>query len=100
MDILDKYGYKVVIGAFVTGDFVKTVNKDGTKDLDIENVKVDLLYDHKDPVKRTYKVVPFSRMDEKYFDKYLNKDNYLKIYNEFKDVIQKYDKNIYVLPAK
>ena len=91
-------GFKGVIGAFVMGDIVKTVNEDKTSEIRIENVGVDLTYNYKNPAKRMYKIVQFSKINSNFFDNYLNKSNYKKVYEQYKDVIQKLDPNIYVYP--
>ena len=96
---VNSIGYKGVIGDFVMADITKTVNKDKTSSINIDNVNVELLYTYRDKTKKIYKVVPFSKMSDKYFDKYLNKKNYMQIYNDYKAVVQKYNPNIYVIPA-
>ena len=74
-------------------DINKTVNKDQTSEVNIDNVKVELLYTFRNKPERTYKVIPFSKMNEKYLP------NYKSIYEDYKKVVQKYDPNIYVIPA-
>ena len=93
IELFNSIGYKGVIGDFVMADINKTVNKDQTSEINIDNVKVELLYTYRNKPERIYKVIPFSKMTEKYLP------NYKEIYEDYKQVIQKYDPNIYVIPA-
>lgn len=91
--LVPKYGQKVAIGAFATMDFIKTTNEDGTKNIKIDNLEIELSYTYKNTAEKYYKVIPFSKMNTKYLS------NYEEIYNEFKNVIQKFDNNIKVKPS-
>ena len=64
-----------------------------SKDIKINNLKLDLIYTYKNTENVYYKVVPFSKMKDK---KYLK--NYDLVYEEFSDVLKSLDKNIEVLP--
>jgi poly-gamma-glutamate synthesis protein (capsule biosynthesis protein) len=93
MIMINQYGYKVAIGAFAMMDFVKTVNEDGTSKVTIENVELELHYNYKNTQQKTYKIVPFSKMNTTYLS------NYKKVYDEFKAVLQKMDPDIKVKPS-
>lgn len=99
IQLFSTIGHKGVIGDFVMVDIIKTVNEDQTSSIALSNLQVELLYTYRNKNKKIYKIVPFSKMNEKYFDQYLNKNNYLDVYNKYKNVILKYDQNIYVIPA-
>lgn len=86
------YGMKVAIGALASMDFVKTEEKDGTKDVKIENVELDLVYTYKNTQNKYYKVIPFSKMKD---DTYLK--NYQSVYEEYASVLKKYDSNVNVV---
>lgn len=91
--LVNKYGQKVAVGALAGMDIVKTTNEDGSKDIKIDNLKLDLIYTYKNTENVYYKVVPFSKMKDK---RYLK--NYDLVYEEFSDVLKSLDKNIEVLP--
>ena len=91
--LYDSIGYKGVIGAFATMDITKTVNKDQSQDVKISNLNIELLYTYKNTTKKYYKVVPFSKMNNSYLN------NYLEVYDKYKEVFQRFDKTINVLPA-
>ena len=74
-------------------DFIKTTNEDGTKNIKIDNLEIELSYTYKNSAEKYYKVIPFSKMNTKYLS------NYEEVYNEFKNVIQKFDNNIKVKPS-
>ncbi len=81
------------IGMFATMDIVKTVDpKNNTTTIKIENIGADLNYNYKfynnEKKKYDYIVIPFSKMEEKYLD------NYEDIYEEFSQVLTKYDDSI------
>ena len=98
---------KGAIGAFAMVDITKTITKDNKESLKVDNLKVDLLYTYKNSEKKYYKVLPFSKINAEYLksfpkisDNYWYLSDYKTTYNLYKDVIQKYDSNIYVLPYK
>ena len=88
--LIGTYGYKVAVGAFATLDINKLVNEDGTSEITIDNLEIELHYTYKNVANRYYKVVPFSKMNTDILK------NYLTVYDEFKNVIQKYDEKIKV----
>lgn len=85
------YGMKVAIGALASMNFVKITQKDGSKDVKIENIEFDLVYTYKNSENKYYKVIPFSKMKD---DTYLK--NYQSIYEEYANVLKKYDSSISV----
>ena len=91
--LINNYGYKVAVGAFAMMDFNKLVNEDGTTKITIDNVEFELHFNYKDSTSKTYKIVPFSKMNTNYLS------NYQKVYEEFKAVLQKYDSSIKVKPS-
>jgi len=93
IQLMSSIGYKGVIGAFAMVDIHKTEHEDGTSEIKLDNLNVDLLYTHRDMTNKTYKVVPFSKMNSTYLP------NYKDIYEEYKAVIQKYDQTINVIPT-
>ena len=93
MIMVSTYGYKVAVGAFATMEFNKVVNEDGTSKVTVDNVELELHYNYKNPQGRYYKIIPFSKMNSTYLN------NYEKVYETFKDVLQKYDPEIKVKPS-
>ena len=104
------YGYgnaiKGQIGAFAEMDITKTTNEDQTSSIKIDNLKVDLLYTYRNSKTPTYKVLPFSKINDEYlanfpnvYDDYYNLTDYQKVYESYKEIIQKYDQAINVLPT-
>lgn len=88
IELYNKIGYKGAVGAFAMVDIKK---KDD--DIALENLKVDLLFTYRNETDRYYKVIPFSKMTDKYLK------NYNSVYEQYKQVIQKYDKTIEVIPT-
>ena len=93
IELYNRIGYKGAVGAFAMLDIIKTVNKDQTSNIKLDNLQIELLYTYRNKNKKTYKVIPFSKINEKYLP------NYKNVYEDYKNVIQKYDQNIYVIPA-
>ena len=94
------------IGAFAMIDITKTVEDDKTE-IRLENLKVDLLYTYRNSKEKYYKVLPFSKMNDEYLEKYYNaKDDYWyigdykKVYEMYSNIIHKYDNTISILPLK
>ena len=80
-------------GMFATMDIVKTIDpKTNTTTIEIKNIGADLNYNYKfynqEKKKYDYIVIPFSKMEAKYLDDYKN------LYQEFSDVLTKYDDSI------
>ena len=84
--------YKCMVGAMTGFKITKTI-KGNDKTIKISDVSTELIYTYYKNW-RNFKVVPFS--NEKIKD-YL--PSYMKTYETYKTVIQKYDSNMYVVPA-
>ena len=84
--------YKCMVGAMTGFKITKTV-KGNDKTIKISDVSTELIYTYYKNW-RNFKVIPFS--NEKIKD-YL--PSYMKTYETYKTVIQKYDSNMYVVPA-
>ncbi len=93
IELYNSIGYKGAVGAFAMLDIKKTVNEDQSSKINLENLKVDLLFTYRNETDQYYKVVPFSKMDSKYLK------NYQSVYEDYKKVIQKYDQTINVVPT-
>jgi len=92
-DIVDSKGFKVVIGMLGTLNITKTV-KDNISTIKIDNVGADLLYTY-DEHNTNYQVIPFGIMQD---NRYL--DNYETVYEEYKNILTKYNEKIVVAPLK
>lgn len=90
-DLISSYGYKGIVGVLASVDITKTTYEDGKSEIKIDNIGADLTYTY-NKNHRDYLVIPFSKMDNKY-----NK-NCLSIYNEYSEVLKKFDKNINIAP--
>lgn len=86
-----------VIGMFATLDITKVVDTENdTTTITIDNIGADLNYTYRfynnDIKKNDYLVIPFSKMEEKYLN------NYEAVYEEFSNVLTKYDDSIKIAP--
>ena len=94
---LNAYGnyhpYVGAIGALANMDITKTEYEDGTVDININNIGADLLYSWHDKNYKTYKVIPFSKMNSSY------NSNYKDIYNEYSSYLTNLNKNIKIAPV-
>ena len=86
-----------VVGMFATLDITKTVDTEkNTTDIKIDNIGADLNYTYRfynnEIKKNDYLVIPFSKMESKYLS------NYESVYNEFSQVLKKYNENINIEP--
>lgn len=86
-----------VIGMFATLEIVKTVDTENdTETIEIKNIGADLNYTYRfynnNIKKNDYLVIPFSKMEEKYLS------NYESVYEEFSNVLTKYDDSINIVP--
>jgi len=86
-----------VIGMFATLEINKTVDtKNDTTNIEINNIGADLnlsyRYYNSNIGKQDYLVIPFSKMEEKYLS------NYESVYEEFSNVLKKYDNTINIAP--
>lgn len=82
-----------VVGMFATLDITKVVDTEkDTTTITIDNIGADLNYSYRyynnTKGKYDYYVIPFSKMEAKYLD------NYESVYNEFSQVLTKYDNTI------
>ena len=86
-----------VVGMFATLDITKTVDTEkNTTEIKIDNIGADLNYTYRfynnEIKKNDYLVIPFSKMESKYLS------NYESVYNEFSQVLKKYNENIKIEP--
>ena len=86
-----------VIGMFATLEINKTVDTEkNTTTIEINNIGADLNYTYRfynsNIGKNDYLVIPFSKMEEKYLS------NYQSVYEEFSNVLKKYDDSINIEP--
>ncbi len=86
-----------VVGMFATLDITKKVDtRKNTTSIIIDNIGADLNYSYRyynsTKGKNDYLVIPFSKMDAKYLN------NYANTYNEFSNVLKKYNENINIAP--
>ena len=86
-----------VIGMFATLNITKTVDtKNNTPTIKIDNIGADLNYTYRyynsEIGRNDYLVIPFSKMESKYLS------NYESVYNEFSEVLKKYDDSIIIEP--
>ncbi|MBE6156277.1 MAG: CapA family protein [Firmicutes bacterium] len=86
-----------VIGMFATLDITKVVDTEkNTTTITLDNIGADLNYTYRyynSIIGRyDYKVIPFSQIDSDYLT------NYESIYNEFSEVLKKYDDSINIEP--
>jgi len=86
------YNYKCMVGLMPRLTITKTVKKDSTE-IEIGNIKNELIYTYYSNWSN-FKVIPFSNSNIK---KYLW--NYQNVYNTYKEVIQKMDNTMEVVPA-
>lgn len=86
-----------VIGMFATLDIKKVVDSENnTTTITLENIGADLNYTYRfynSAIKKNdYLVIPFSKMEEKYLK------NYKSVYEEFSNILKKYDDSIIIEP--
>jgi len=86
-----------VIGMFATLDITKVVDtENNTTTITIDNIGANLNFTYRfynSEIKRNdYLVIPFSKMEEKYLS------NYESVYEEFSNVLKKYDDSIIIAP--
>lgn len=91
------------IGAFGTLDITKTVDtRDNSKTIKIDNIGADLNYTYRyydsSIGRNNYKVIPFSKMESKYLNNYYQGKSLESVYNEFSNVLKKYDDSIIIEP--
>ena len=80
-------------GMFATMDIIKTVDPNtNTTTITVENIGADINYNYKyyneEKKRNDYVVIPFSKMNESYLK------DYKSLYQEFSDVLTKYDDSI------
>lgn len=91
--LTNRYGQKVAIGALASLNIIKTTDENLNSEIKIDDLEIELVYTYKNSQDKYYKVIPFSKMNNAYLN------NYEKVYEEFKNVIQKIDSNIKVKPS-
>ena len=85
--------YNKMVGLMSSLEITKT-KKGEESSIKIDNVENELVYTYYNKSSwRDFKVVPFSNSD---ISKYLS--GYEKVYETYKQVVQKYDKEMYVVP--
>lgn len=90
-----------VIGAFGTLEITKTLDtRDNSTKIVIDNIGADLIYTYKysNNGKIDYKVIPFSKMEQKYLNYYYSGKQLTNVYEEFSNVLKKYDDSIKIEP--
>lgn len=95
-----QYGQKVTIGALGTLTITKTVTPEGMTTIEIGDIGAELIYTHSaGPAKGPYKIVPFSKMTNELLTIATSeyKGNVEKLYNDYKEVLTKYDESINVV---
>ncbi len=85
------YTWSVATGGFVTMDINKTEYEDGTIDIEVNNINVELLFHHKDNYGH-YKIIPFDQMTTDYHY------NYVSLYEEHKDRMTSMSDEVTVTP--
>lgn len=88
IELYSSIGYKGAVGAFAMVDINKTNDK-----INLNNLRVELLFTYRNESEKYYKVIPFSKITTKYLK------DYQEVYETYKNVIQKYDSSINVLAA-
>ena len=91
------------VGMFGTLDITKTVDtENNTTEIKIDNIGADLNYTYRwydtNISKNNYTVIPFSKMEEKYLNNYYSGKSLQSVYDEFSNVLKKYDENINIEP--
>jgi poly-gamma-glutamate synthesis protein (capsule biosynthesis protein) len=92
-----------VIGMFATLDITKTLDtRDNTKTIKIDNIGADLNYSYRwydsSISKNNYKVIPFSKMEDKYLNFYYKGKSLQSVYDEYSGILKKYDDSIIIEP--
>ena len=92
-----------VIGMFATLNITKTVDtRDNSKTIKIDNIGADLNYTYRwydsSIGKNNYTVIPFSKMEEKYLNNYYKGKSLESVYNEYNEILKKYDDSIVIEP--
>ncbi len=87
------YTWSVATGGFVTMDINKKEYEDGTSEITINNINVELLFHHKDNYGH-YKIIPFDQMNTGYHW------NYVNLYNEHKTRMTSMSDEVTVSPLE
>ena len=91
---LQDQNYNKMVGLMTSVNITKTV-KDGKTEIKIDDVKNELIFTYYNKnTWRNFKVIPFSN---EHIGEYLS--NYKSVYETYKAVVQKLDKDMYVVPA-
>ena len=85
------------VGYLGTLEITKTVDtENNTSKIKIDNIGADLIYTYRyqnaQKGKPDFLVVPFSKMESKYLS------NYESVYNEFSQILKRFDENITIAP--
>ncbi len=94
IDLYSSIGYKGVVGALAMMDVKKTINEDKSTNIDINNLRFELIYTYKNTNEKYYKIIPFQNLNNNYLK------DYDKVYEQYKKVLEKMDSTINVLPLK
>ena len=78
------------IGLMSSIEVVKEVNDVGDVHIKLQNLRNELLYTYYTNQYHDFLIVPFSQMKEEYLNQYLT------VYERYKDIVQGFDKNIFV----
>ena len=91
---LQDQNYNKMVGLMTSVNITKTV-KNGKTEIKIDDVKNELIFTYYNKnTWRNFKVIPFSN---EHIGEYLA--NYKSVYETYKAVVQKLDKDMYVVPA-
>lgn len=90
-DLIPTIGYKGIVGALASMDITKTVEKDGSKSIKVDNIGAELIYTYNNN-HHNYLVIPFSQMNETYNSKYK------EIYDDYVQVLTRLNNNINIVP--
>lgn len=91
---LQDQNYNKMVGLMTSVNITKTV-KNGKTEIKIDDVKNELIFTYYNKnTWRNFKVIPFSN---EHIGEYLS--NYKSVYETYKAVVQKLDKDMYVVPA-
>lgn len=80
------------VGLMTSISITKREKGDGVSEIQIDQLENELLYMYYTVDYHDFKVIPFSKMNSNYLM------NYRDVYEEYKNIVQGLDKNIYVKP--
>jgi len=88
--ISSQIGINKLTGALVSLDIIKTVNKDNTSNIEINNIGAELIYTYYKNSKN-YKVIPYKDLTDEILP------NYKSHYEKYSNVLKQYDNTIPVV---